>query len=251
MAFSYSPKIVTEGLVLYLDAGNQLSYPGSGTTWTDLSRSMLSGSLVNGPTYSSANLGSIILDGVNDYISLPPDPNLSFPGNTPFSCELIVKNNGFTNSNFPAILSFGETDGGGVGGWNALFYKDAANLYTGPYGSIDFSRLTTPSTTTVGKARYDFTSISDSTTLNSWFYVYNPTVGSNLYRNSTLVTTDATTGSSSTTNLTNYYIGRRGNDSNRYVSNTNVYSLKLYNRALSAQEVLQNYNATKTRFGLT
>ena len=248
--FAHSPKIVTDGLVLALDAGNTKSYVSGSTTWFDKSGFSNNGTLTNGPTYSSANLGSIILDGVNDYISLPPDPNLSFPGNTPFSCELIVKNNGFTNSNFPAILSFGETDGGGVGGWNALFYKDAANLYTGPYGSIDFSRLTTPSITAVGKARYDFTSISDSTTLNSWFYVYNPTVGSNLYRNSTLVTTDATTGSSSTTNLTNYYIGRRGNDSNRYVSNTNVYSLKLYNRALSAAEVQQNFNALRGRFGI-
>jgi hypothetical protein len=248
MSFAHSPQIVTNGLVLALDPGNTKSYVSGSTTWFDKSGRGNNGTLVNGPTFSSANLGSIVLDGANDYISLPPDLNLSFPGNTSFSCELIVKNNGFTNTNFPAILSFGEADGGGVGGWNVLFYKNDA--YTGPYGSISFDRYTTPSITSVGTARYDFTSVSDSTTLNSWFYVYNSNTGSNLYRNSTLILTNTVTGSSSTTGLTNYYIGRRGNDSNRYVSNTNVYSLKLYNRALSASEITQNFNALRGRFGI-
>jgi hypothetical protein len=249
MKFEVGPSIVRDGLVMYLDAGNPASYISGSTMWRDMIGTN-NGTLTNDTTFNSANLGSIVLDGINDYISLPPDLNLSFPGNTSFSCELIVKNNGFTNPNYPAILSFGEGDQGGVGGWNAVFYKDAANLYTGPYGSIIFDRYTTPSITSVGNARYDFTSVSDSTTLNSWFYVYNSNTGSNLYRNSTLVFTNAITGSSSTTNLTNYYIGRRGNNTGRYVSNTNVYSLKLYNRALSASEVLQNYNTLKGRFGL-
>jgi hypothetical protein len=68
MAFYYSPKIVTDGLVLYLDAGNQLSYPGSGTTWTDLSRSQTNGTLVNGPTFNTGSLGSIVFDGVDDFL---------------------------------------------------------------------------------------------------------------------------------------------------------------------------------------
>jgi hypothetical protein len=66
MAFSYSPKIVTDGLVLYLDAGNPYSYVSGSTNWNDLSRSMLSGSLVNGPTYNTGSLGSIVFDGVDD-----------------------------------------------------------------------------------------------------------------------------------------------------------------------------------------
>ena len=67
MSFNYSPKIVTDGLVLYLDAANTRSYPGTGTTWTDLSRSSLPTPLYNGPTFNSTNGGSIIFDGIDDY----------------------------------------------------------------------------------------------------------------------------------------------------------------------------------------
>jgi hypothetical protein len=66
--FHYSPKIVTDGLVLYLDAANTRSYPGTGTTWSDLSRGGNNGSLINGPTFNSANGGSIVFDGSNDYV---------------------------------------------------------------------------------------------------------------------------------------------------------------------------------------
>ena len=69
MAYRNGPKIVTDGLVLCLDAAIGKSYPGSGTSWTDLSGNGNNGTLVNGPTFSSANGGSIVLDGVNDYIS--------------------------------------------------------------------------------------------------------------------------------------------------------------------------------------
>ena len=68
MGLSHSPKIVTNGLVMCLDAGNTKSYPGSGTTWFNLCGSV-NGTLVNGPTFSSVNGGVIVLDGVNDYIN--------------------------------------------------------------------------------------------------------------------------------------------------------------------------------------
>ena len=67
--------IVTTGLVLNLDAGNSASYPGSGTTWTDLSGYGNNATLTNGPTYSSANGGSIVFDGVNDTVSIPTSAN--------------------------------------------------------------------------------------------------------------------------------------------------------------------------------
>ena len=66
-----SPPIVTSGLVLNLDAANPASYPGSGTTWTNLISGGVNGTLVNGPTYSSVNGGVIVLDGINDYIDVP------------------------------------------------------------------------------------------------------------------------------------------------------------------------------------
>lgn len=69
MSLSHSPSIVTNGLVLYLDAANTKSYPGTGTTWSDLSGNNNTGTLTNGPTYSSSNKGSIVFDGTNDYIA--------------------------------------------------------------------------------------------------------------------------------------------------------------------------------------
>jgi len=70
MAVGYNPRIVTDGLVLALDAGNTKSYPGSGTTWTDLSGNGNTGTLTNGPTFDSANGGSIVFDGTNDYVQV-------------------------------------------------------------------------------------------------------------------------------------------------------------------------------------
>lgn len=69
MGLTHSPKIVTNGLVLALDAANNKSYPGSGVTWYDLSGNGNNGTLTNGPTFNVGNLGSIVFDGTNDYVS--------------------------------------------------------------------------------------------------------------------------------------------------------------------------------------
>jgi hypothetical protein len=63
-------QIVRDGLVMYLDAGDSTSYPGSGTTWADLINSANNATLVNGPTFNSANGGAIVLDGVNDRVNI-------------------------------------------------------------------------------------------------------------------------------------------------------------------------------------
>ena len=78
MSLFHSPRIVTDGLVLCLDAGNTKSYPGSGTTWTDLSGRRNNGTLTNGPTFDSANGGSIVFDGTNDTVSIPASANQVF-----------------------------------------------------------------------------------------------------------------------------------------------------------------------------
>jgi hypothetical protein len=68
MAYNFSPKVITEGLILYLDAANTKSYPGNGNAWTDLSRGGNNGTLTNGPTFNSGNGGNIVFDGINDYV---------------------------------------------------------------------------------------------------------------------------------------------------------------------------------------
>jgi len=76
-AFS-SQDIVRDGLVLWLDANDKTSYPGTGTVWRDLSLSGNIGTLTNGPTFDSANGGSIVFDGSNDYVRIPNSPELQF-----------------------------------------------------------------------------------------------------------------------------------------------------------------------------
>ena len=70
MAFNFSPKVVTDGLVLYLDAANPKSIVSGSTIWTDLSRGGNNGTLIGGPTFNSGNGGSIVFDGSNDYVSV-------------------------------------------------------------------------------------------------------------------------------------------------------------------------------------
>ena len=71
MSITYNSNIVTSGLALCLDAANPRSYPGSGTSWNSLAGTSNTGVLTNGPTYNSANLGSIVFDGVDDYVDVP------------------------------------------------------------------------------------------------------------------------------------------------------------------------------------
>ena len=81
MSFSYSPKIVTNGLILYLDAANANSFVSGSTIWNDLSRGGYNGVLTNGPTFNSGNGGSIVFDGINDYISIAGGGGLSGASN--------------------------------------------------------------------------------------------------------------------------------------------------------------------------
>jgi hypothetical protein len=77
---NYGPKTVTNGLVLCLDAADKNSYSGTGTTWTDLTGNGNNGTLTNGPTFNSANGGSISFDGTNDYIDCGSNSILKLTG---------------------------------------------------------------------------------------------------------------------------------------------------------------------------
>ena len=80
MAISRGPKIVTNGLVLALDAADKNSYVGSGTTWKDLSGNSFNGTLTNGPTFSNTNGGAIVFDGTNDYVNVLDNSTLDISG---------------------------------------------------------------------------------------------------------------------------------------------------------------------------
>ena len=94
MGLAHSPSIVMNGLVLALDAANSKSYPGSGTTWTDLSGNSNTGTLTNGPTYNSANGGSIVFDGVDDGVNIPHNSNIDIRNQITIECLFYL--NSFT-----------------------------------------------------------------------------------------------------------------------------------------------------------
>jgi hypothetical protein len=232
MAFNYSPKIITDGLVLYLDAANTRSYPGSGTVWSDLSRGGNNGTLTNGPTFNSGNGGSIVFDGVNDSSN---STVINLSSNFSVSSWIYptsLKNAAIVSNGFAWVY---------YSGWSL----DIQN--TNSFG-LYFNRN--------GGYRY---SLNNLLITNSWNYIsaaYTRSTGDiklylngieTLYKSSSLV-------AYSTQYLQTNILGIGYNDYAAYSPGNyfqgRISNAQIYNRALSAQEILQNYNATKSRFGL-
>jgi|688.fasta_scaffold672814_2 hypothetical protein len=229
MSFNHSPKIVTDGLVMYLDAGSPKSYGGSGTVWTDISRNSNNGTLVNGPTYSSANGGSIVFDGSNDYVNCGNNSSINIVDNISFG---VWFNTSITST-----------------GSNGLIAKRDS---TTNYG-INF----TPSIFQVYYNTGSGFQVASVSTSNFPYGVWHSVVGvfrkngSNtdilVYKNGSLLFSISKTGNV-ITSASNLHIGSTDAGSERF--NGSIGSVQIYNRVLSQAEVLQNYNATKSRFGL-
>jgi hypothetical protein len=233
MAFFRGPNVVTNGLVLALDAANPKSYVSGSTTWRDLSGNGNDGILTNGPTFTLDNGGGIVLDGANDLIATQTLPY-----------QLLVS--GFSISITFYYLAQTTTDG--VLQWgNSAFNAANANSFEIRIRDNGARMESIVSCNTL-PTRNNFTPTTNFNGRNITIdFTYN--VGGNaiLYENGiTKVSTNySAIGTSTNTNILR--IGR-GQDS---VMRGNVYNVKLYNRALSASEVLQNYNALKSRFNLT
>jgi hypothetical protein len=228
VALSHSPKIVTDGLVLCLDAGNTKSYPGSGTTWTDLSGNGNTGTLVNGVGYGN---GYLSFDGSNDYVSVALGSNIAF-GTNPFSVEFWVR----FNSGFPAYL-FDTRSTSKTTTW-ALFINGSGKLewYT---GSTSYFYGDSSNPTWSGDSGWRHIVVSRENTSSN---------GIKLYINSSLI--------SQTTDTTNYstssaisYVGCRYTFTEFLSSNFSVF--RIYkNKALTASEIQQNFNTLRGRFGI-
>jgi hypothetical protein len=208
------PNIITNGLVLSLDAANIKSYVSGSTTWRDLSGNNNSGSLVNGPTFSSANGGSIVFDGSNNYNQqiLPYYPTFTiFIWVYPISGQgLMLYGN---SSTFPILL---------------LDYNILGNLriYAKDYYETFASVLTINS--------WNLITVTANQTLSTRGVFINGILkGSNGY------TVDSQTG-----------LFRLGVQNFLGYGNCRIAQTLFYNRALTSSEVSQNYNATKGRFGL-
>lgn len=220
-----SSQIITAGLVLHLDAGNLDSYPGSGTTWNSLTGSNYSGSLLNGTAFSSTNGGNLVFDGVDDYVTVTEIGQL-----TRFSIESWFRPTSYPN-NYAAVI---------------------ASVYPGTNNTVNFkigyeTGTTMFGGTFVGSQWYYTPAVS--TTLNTWQQIIFTYDGSGLaiYSNGVSGGSNAFTGTPNSGGA-GIRIGRRWDLPDSFVGNIAI--TRVYNRALSASEILQNYNANKSRFGL-
>ena len=249
MAFNFSPKVVTDGLVLALDAANPRSYVSGSGTWRDLTANSYTGSLINGPTFSSANGGSIIFDGTNDYLS-GTNVNLSNTNaiTVSFFCKILNYREtiGSANILFEITTNFNSFQTGCV----VAFGDDSAPLWAGTFPISVILRGSGFNGSAFNK------NLVNDLKWHHWTCLFNKglTVGPETFLYIDGISQPYTL-YPFTLNQTNnfgnepFFIGARSGGS--FPSNIEMANLQIYNRALSAQEVLQNYNATKGRFGLT
>jgi hypothetical protein len=221
MAFFRGPNVVTNGLVLALDAANPKSYMSGSTTWNDLSGNNNNGTLTNGPTFSSANGGSIVFDGVNDYINVP---SITWTP-TAFTVNWFTFGNTRGSNNNQVI--------GASNGWGAFqFHSESqGSIYVGIDVGTRLAPGTIPNDTYVLNVYQNFT------------FTYGSGIGS-FFKNGILIASKSMTTPAA---WTGFYIGDNGTNT----INGLIPLTQIYNRALSASEVLQNYNALKSRFNLT
>jgi len=224
---SISTPIIVDGLVFNMDAANRASYPRSGTTITETINSVAG--TFNGSTFVNENNGIINFDGTDDYIDFST-PAATNAGTEKSSINVWVKT-GTNVSNNQTIYS--ERDGS-----VHIFSKLRINTNT-----FDYIFLT-PSTILV------LSSTIGTPSTNSWYNICGTKNNNNfkIYVNGVLSNSSTTSmGSFTTTGTIFSYIGKE--ISGLYLSG-NTASQQYYNRALSATEVLHNYNALKGRFGL-
>lgn len=235
MAFSRGPKIVADGLIFAVDAGSARSYPGTGTTVEDMTGNHPGGNLSGGTTFVSSSYFNF--DGVNDSLQFATN-GIFERGTEPFTMEAWARLNDNTGTSDLTMV---------IGGGNPL----CDNCDGG------FMILFTGATSTNLNLRFDDAGLGnmDSTTYNkgstfedgTFHHIVGLRDGANikLYLDGVLVST-GTDNATNVNDISTFYISGWSN----YRGDMDVATTRLYNRALSADEVYQNYNAQKSRFGL-
>ena len=234
MGLSYNPSSVSDGIVLYLDAANPRSYAGTGTTWYDISGNSNNATFVDSPTYLSVPQPYFNFDGSNDYMRIVRSPSMS-------------PTSGLTQEvwfNYPSIpttaIFIGLQYGASTNNTYALWKENATTIMGGVNTSGSFSVIGTGTTNLVGNRWYHFVHTYDGSTQK-------------LYLDGVLMTTGSQSGSIQyDVNNTRVLIG--ADDNSGYNSGASyphpgkMGQVRIYNRGLSAAEVLKNYNAQRKRY---
>ena len=232
MSFHFSPKIIYDGLVLYLDAANPKSYPATSSIFFDLSKELNNGSIDNSPTYTSQYGGGFTFDGVNDAINIPYTSSLSpsvgvtlfsffnISGFNSYYAPIIFKKNTFT-SNYEEY-EIGIYSGGNV---RAIITGVDNSQKQVISGSNSFNKLTCAAAT--------FDTVANEIKL----YIDGTLVGTNVTFTSTFnsSTFGVNIGSVTFSSYPGYAIGT-------------IYNSMIYNRVLSLEEINKNYESLRNRF---
>ena len=217
------PSVVTGNLSMYLDAGITSSYPGTGTAWTDLSGNNRNGTLTNGPTYSSADGGSIVFDGTDDFVQCTGSVTA-----TAATFVAWIRRNGTQGPYDGILLSRGSTTTGMMfqsSNQLAYIWNNAVNAYTWQSGLI------------VPDLTWCMVAVSVTSTSATAYLCQ-----------SSGITSATNTVSHTSTTLDDIKIGQDDFGGRFYTGN--IATAMIYNRALSAAEIQQNFNALRSRFGL-
>jgi hypothetical protein len=230
---SGGPNIIMDGLLLNLDAGNTKSYVSGSTIWNDLSRQGNNGILTNGPTFNGDNGGSIVFDGVNDRVT---------------KVGAIDTGQNFTVNAWIRPTLLGATRRAIVGNGYRYIGRLGWFLSTGSTNNTFFLSIGADVAFKVAAA--------NTLTLNNWQYITATVVngGGNidLYRNAQTTNTSVFSSNAGTITYTNteFHIGFRNLLTENDPYTGNIACVSIYNRVLSLTEILQNFNATRARFGI-
>ena len=234
---AYLGNIATQGLVLNLDAAIKGSYPGAGTTWTDVSNNGNNGTLTNGPTFSSADYGSIVFDGTDDYVDTPYTTPIGLGG---FSYStwvnftssqiggIVVKRIGSPTFEQLSLSIAGDSNGNTTG--SKFIFNDVQNLSNLRLGITSGS---------YNDGRWHNVTLTRTSTTTTMYVEGAPTV----------TITSAPLNLSTATKL---FVGRSGD--NQTIGGVpfcgSIALAQVYNQALSQFQVWQNFNAYKSRYGI-
>ena len=228
---TFPSELVTDGLVLSLDAGDPRSYPSSGTTWTDLSGNGNNGTLVNGPTYSNADGGSLVFDGTDDAITVATGLQSQLQSGA--TLEMWIKKDSNKSAEF---LKVGDSNVDEPGA-QSIWYASGILRFHSFINGASRRHVLLQHTISLGDG--------------NWRHIvctFNGNIvdggTASLYINGSLIT-------STTNESTNSSFGAPGfsHTGSGYAHDGSASVLRVYNRALSAAEVAQNYDALRVRYG--
>jgi len=236
MSLHHNPKIVTDQLILYLDAANPKSYPGSGTTWYDLSGNGNDVTLYNSPTYSTDNYGHFSFDGTNQYARTTSTFDLSSVNKVTVEIAMAKNDTSTTGMAYEQTSNWNNQTGG-------------FGLYPNSTGSATYS-TNYHHTNALGFNPMNISTFTNGTDIfvvsKSWTWlnrIQDSHINGNPMNSATAV------GSADSTFTDDYfYIGSRGGTS--LYHNFKVYYIKVYASQHTDAQALENFNATRGRFGI-